>query len=144
MFGGGATNPYDEIVATDENQTSENWEVILNLCDKVVDEGQEGSHNAVAALIKRLAHRNANVQLYALTLAEALNYTIVLHREISSKAFTQALDKLVTDRTAHDKVKKRALGLIAEWSADWENDTSLGLMEGLYDDLKRKGQLSSL
>ncbi|KAH6867742.1 hypothetical protein BKA70DRAFT_1132639 [Coprinopsis sp. MPI-PUGE-AT-0042] len=143
MFGGGATNPYDEIVvkATDENQTSENWEVILNLCDKVVDEGQEGSHNAVAALIKRLAHRNANVQLYALTLAEALvkNCTIVLHREISSKAFTQALEKLVTDRTAHDKVKKRALGLIAEWSADWENDTSLGLMEGLYDDLKRKG-----
>ena len=28
---------------TDENLTSENWELILNLCDKVSDEGQEGS-----------------------------------------------------------------------------------------------------
>ena len=27
---------------TDENLTSENWELILNLCDKVQDEGQEG------------------------------------------------------------------------------------------------------
>jgi hypothetical protein len=27
---------------TDENLTSENWELILNLCDKVGDEGQEG------------------------------------------------------------------------------------------------------
>lgn len=44
MFGGGTTNPYDDIVikATDENLTSENWEIILNLCDKVQDEGGEG------------------------------------------------------------------------------------------------------
>lgn len=27
---------------TDENLTSENWELILNLCDKVQDEGPEG------------------------------------------------------------------------------------------------------
>lgn len=28
---------------TDENLTSENWELILNLCDKVQDEGEQGS-----------------------------------------------------------------------------------------------------
>lgn len=27
---------------TDENLTSENWELILNLCDKVQEEGQPG------------------------------------------------------------------------------------------------------
>jgi hypothetical protein len=27
---------------TDENLTSENWELVLNCCDKVQDEGQEG------------------------------------------------------------------------------------------------------
>lgn len=27
---------------TDENLTAENWELILNLCDKVVDEGEAG------------------------------------------------------------------------------------------------------
>jgi hypothetical protein len=28
--------------ATDENQTSENWEILLNLCDKVSEEGEQG------------------------------------------------------------------------------------------------------
>lgn len=27
---------------TDENLTGENWELILNLCDKVIDEGEQG------------------------------------------------------------------------------------------------------
>lgn len=30
------------VKATDENLTSENWEVILNLCDKIQDEGEAG------------------------------------------------------------------------------------------------------
>ena len=64
MFKGGQTNPYDDIVSeqkvdppypeptgltmfvvdktTDENLTGENWELILNLCDKVQDEGEQG------------------------------------------------------------------------------------------------------
>jgi signal transducing adaptor molecule len=65
MFRGGQVNPYDDIVgecgaraescgvsnesyaysvvkATDENQTSENWEILLNLCDKVSEEGEQG------------------------------------------------------------------------------------------------------
>ena len=63
MFGGGSSSEYEDIVselslagmlleqmlitaytdkATDENLTSENWELILNLCDKVQDEGQSG------------------------------------------------------------------------------------------------------
>lgn len=33
--------PY-AVKATDENLTSENWEVILNLCDKVQEEGEPG------------------------------------------------------------------------------------------------------
>ena len=30
------------VKTTDENLTSENWELILNLCDKVQDEGEQG------------------------------------------------------------------------------------------------------
>ena len=57
---------YTETVkATDENLTSENWEYILNVCDLVSD-SPSGPQQAVASLIKRLAHRNANVQLYTL------------------------------------------------------------------------------
>ena len=58
------------------------------------------ARNVIAAALKRLAHRNPNVQLYTLTLVEALskNCGIEVHREIASRAFTQALEKLVTDR----------------------------------------------
>ncbi|KAF8344497.1 hypothetical protein F5887DRAFT_1203636 [Amanita rubescens] len=143
MFGGGSVNPYDDIVGktTDENLTSENWELILNLCDKVSDEGQEGARNVIAAILKRLAHRNPNVQLYALALTESLskNCGVVMNREIASRAFTQGLEKLITDRNSHDKVKKRALALIVTWTAEFENDPTLGIMEECFNNLKGKG-----
>ncbi|KAG8752532.1 ESCRT-0 subunit protein hse1 [Serendipita sp. 396] len=139
----GATNPYEEIVvkATDENQTSENWEIILNLCDKVAEEGEQGARNVTAAVLKRLTHRNANVQIYSLAVAEALskNCGIEVHREIASRAFTQGLEKLVTDRTGHDKVKKKALSLIDGWEKEWANDPSLNIMHELHENLKGKG-----
>jgi hypothetical protein len=34
--------PHNKVKATDETLTSENWEIILNLCDKVQDEGEQG------------------------------------------------------------------------------------------------------
>lgn len=39
-----ATNAYDETVAkaTDENLTSENWELNLDVCDRVTNEGETG------------------------------------------------------------------------------------------------------
>ncbi|PPR04705.1 hypothetical protein CVT24_011827 [Panaeolus cyanescens] len=142
MFGGGTATEYDDIVVktTDENLTSENWELILNLCDKVEDEGQPGAHSAIAAIIKRMAHRSPNVQLYALSLAEALgkNVGISVHREISSRAFTQALEKLIMDRNTHEKVRKRALSLISMWAGEFENDETLGIMEDCYNNLKGK------
>lgn len=116
--------------ATDENLTSENWEVILNLCDKVQDEGESGyfffslpiqptaltsgsysARNVVASVIKRLAHRSPNVQLYSLSLAESLskNCGIDLHRELASRAFTQALEKLITDRVCNFRIRSQEI-----------------------------------
>ncbi|KAI0664386.1 hypothetical protein C8Q70DRAFT_947649 [Cubamyces menziesii] len=143
MFRGGQGNTYDEIVAktTDENLTGENWELILNLCDKVQEEGEQGARNVIAAALKRLAHRNPNVQLYTLTLVEALskNCGIEVHREIASRAFTQALEKLVTDRTTHDRVRKRVLNMVAVWTAEFEKEPTLYLMEECYENLKSRG-----
>ncbi|KAG9008473.1 ESCRT-0 subunit protein hse1 [Tulasnella sp. JGI-2019a] len=138
----GATNPYDEPVAktTDENLTGENWELILNLCDKVSDEGENGAREVIAALVKRLTHRNPNVQLYSLSLAEALskNCGLEINREIASRAFTASLERLITDRTTHDKVKKRTLAMIQQWASEFENDPTLGMMDECYQGLKAK------
>jgi len=51
--------------ATDENLTSEDWGAIMEVCDKASSD-PNGPKEAVQSLIKRLAHRNANVQLYTL------------------------------------------------------------------------------
>ncbi len=60
-------NIFDDAVgkATDENLTSENWEYILDVCDRASSEAS-GPKDVVQALIKRMGHRNANVQLYTL------------------------------------------------------------------------------
>ncbi len=42
-------------------------------------------------------------------------------------------------QTTHDRVRRRALNLVAIWSAEFENDTTLGLMEECYENLKNKG-----
>ena len=113
-------------------------------------------------MLKRLTHRNANVQLYSLAVAEALskNCGIEVHRELASRAFTQGLEKLVTDRvctifgyeiraqnrpqTGHDKVKKKTLSMIHTWAKEWENDPSLGIMNECYESLKTKSKYIGL
>lgn len=48
IFPSGVHTPHtfrhnEKVKATDETLTGENWEIILNLCDKVQDEGEQGS-----------------------------------------------------------------------------------------------------
>ncbi|ODO04779.1 hypothetical protein I350_05389 [Cryptococcus amylolentus CBS 6273] len=139
-----APNPYDELVlkATDENLASEDWALNMDVCDKVSGEGENGARLAIAALQKRLSHRNPNVQIYALELANVLaqNCGNELLGELSSRNWTQALDRLVNDRTTAAPVKKKALVYIKEWARQFEatGNPNLGLMGELYDQLRSK------
>lgn len=73
---------------------------ITSPCHALIPDPHSRARNVIAALLKRLAHRSPNVQLYALSLAESLskNCGVELHRELASRAFTGALEKLVVDR----------------------------------------------
>ncbi|EXJ64181.1 signal transducing adaptor molecule [Cladophialophora yegresii CBS 114405] len=132
-------NVFDDAVAkaTDENLTSENWEYILDVCDRV-SSSESGSKDVVAAMIKRLAHRNANVQLYTLELANALsqNCGINMHRELASRSFTDALLRLANDRNTHQQVKSKILERMEEWTKMFASNTELGIMEQAYMRLK--------
>ncbi|KAL4398858.1 ESCRT-0 complex protein [Malassezia pachydermatis] len=94
-----APNPFEELVlkATDENLTAENWELNLALCDKLASNHDGDARYCISAIQKRVVHRNANVQLYALTLTDTLskNCGDAIHHEIASRAFMQTLTKLV-------------------------------------------------
>ncbi|KAJ0109828.1 hypothetical protein J7T55_004378 [Diaporthe amygdali] len=140
MFRAAAPGPYDEAVAkaTDENLTSEDWGSIMEVCDRVSSDAN-GSQQAVQALIKRLAHRNANVQLYTLEVANALSQNCgkPMHRELASRAFTDALLKLANDRNTHNQVKAKILERMKEWSDMFSKDSDLGIMYDAYFRLKQ-------
>ncbi|KAI1000145.1 Class E vacuolar protein-sorting machinery protein hse1 [Podosphaera aphanis] len=131
-------NAFDDLVAkaTDENLTSENWEYIMDVCDKLTAE-ENGDKDVVVSMIKRLAHRNANVQLYTLELANSLSQNCghSFHRELSSRAFTDALLRLAADRNTHQQVKAKILERMQKW-AEMFQDPDLGIMKDQYEKLK--------
>ena len=47
---------------------------------------------------------------------------------------------MLDTQNTHEKVRKRALGLVATWTADFEEDTTLGIMEDCYNNLKAKSE----
>ncbi|KAI2633370.1 hypothetical protein GGS21DRAFT_520462 [Xylaria nigripes] len=140
MFRGAPSSPYDEgiVKATDENLTSEDWGAIIDLCDKV-SSNANGPNQVIQGLIKRLAHRNANVQLYTLELANALSQNCgnPMHRELASRSFTDALLKLANDRNTHQQVKAKILERMKEWSDMFSKDADLGIMYDAYFRLKQ-------
>jgi len=87
-------------------------------------------------------HRNANVQLYSLTLSDALskNCGEIAHQELASRSFTQTLQRIITDRNTHETVKKKSLALIKEWNQEWGNDESLGLIRETSEALRKQGE----
>ena len=97
-----------------------------------------GPQQAIASLIKRLAHRNANVQLYTLELANALSQNCGrdLHRELASKAFTDALLRLASDRNTHAQVKQKVLERMGGWTEEFGRNAELGIMEQAYHKLR--------
>ncbi|KAM0750292.1 hypothetical protein T439DRAFT_326251 [Meredithblackwellia eburnea MCA 4105] len=135
-------NPYDVVVAkaTDEKLTGENWEIYVAVWDKVNEDGEAGARNCVAALQKRLTHRNANVQLFALSLAESLvaNCGPPLHREICGRAFTSTLVRMVNDRNTNESVKRKVLSLVNTWVKEHGKDPNFELMVETYDSLKQQ------
>ncbi|KAL5604347.1 hypothetical protein BROUX41_002319 [Berkeleyomyces rouxiae] len=140
MFRAAASNPYDESVAkaTDENLTSEDWGAIIDLCDRVTND-EKGPKDVIQSVIKRLTHRNANVQLYTLELANALSLNCgePMHREMASRAFTDALLKLANDRNTHLQVKPKIMERMKEWTEMFQNDPDLGIMKTAFYQLKQ-------
>ncbi|KAJ2759109.1 ESCRT-0 subunit protein hse1, partial [Coemansia sp. BCRC 34490] len=120
---------------TSEMLTSENWELIMEVCDRVGDDNEKyGS----VTINERLLNRNPNVVLYTLTLVQSLvgNCGQNVKQEVSSRAFTTTLTRVLNDKTVHEKVKSRILGCIQQWAFEFRQDPTLSLMEETYTKLR--------
>lgn len=90
------SSPYDEHVekATAETLTSENWELMMAICDHVIAEGSKGAKNILLSIKKRLNNRDPHVVIYALSLLDCLwkNAGGEMRKQISSGEFVQELN----------------------------------------------------
>lgn len=71
-------------------------------------------------------------------LANALsqNCGAKIHKELASRAFTDALLRLANDRNTHTQVKAKILERMAEWAEMFSKDPDLGIMNDQYFKLK--------
>ena len=67
-----------------------------------------------------------------------------VRREISSKSFTDGLERVVTDRTTAAPVRTKVLGLVRKWNEEFEGseEDDGALVHELYDRLAKSGSLS--
>lgn len=59
-----------------------------------------------------------------------------MHRELASKAFTDALLRLAAERTTHAQVKQKVLERMGTWAEEFKRSPELGIMEQAYQKLR--------
>ncbi|KAJ2611138.1 ESCRT-0 subunit protein hse1 [Coemansia sp. RSA 1365] len=132
-------NPYDELVkkTSSELLTAENWELIMEVCDRVGTDSEK-ARQCFEVINERMLHRNPNVVLYSMTLVHSMieNCGQSVKQEVASRAFTTTLTRVLNDKAVHEKVKSRILGSIQQWAFDFRQDPTLSLMEETYTKLR--------
>lgn len=130
--------------ATDSNHASENWALILEVCD-LINATEDGPKDAVRAIRKRLqqnAAKNYKTVLYTLTLLEACvkNCNRKFHVLVCSKDFVQELVKLIGPKNDPPMiVQEKVLSLIQSWADAFYNQPDMSPVVQIYKDLKTKG-----
>lgn len=120
--------------ASDETLTGDNWQYILDVCDKIDQDPESNTKEAIRVIGARLTTRDANVVLRTLSLlvATAENCGSRMKQEIATKSFLDALIKKLGDRKLHKQVKSRIAEVIGQLSQSFKLDPSLKPMSDAY------------
>lgn len=122
--------------ATDETLTSDNWQYILEVCDNISSNPENGTKQAIGLISTRVASKDANIILRTLSLlvAVAENCGSRMRQEIATTSFLQeSLIKRFSDRRLHKTVKIRIAEVIKQLHESFKNDPSLKPMTDAYN-----------
>ncbi|CAJ0594199.1 unnamed protein product [Cylicocyclus nassatus] len=138
---GDSSSPFDESIekVTAEHLTSENWAMILDVCDKV-NSDPRAPKNALLSIRKRLNHRDPHVVLLALSVLDSCwsNCGPAFRKEVSSAGFISELQSKAVHSTRLIAEKTRMM--IQKWvENECKSDASLSLVVTLYKNLVADG-----
>ncbi|CAL1288725.1 unnamed protein product [Larinioides sclopetarius] len=141
MLKSGKGSPFEEDVekATNENNLSEDWSLIMHICDNAINY-QDGAKFCLKAIMKRLHHNVPRVVLQTLTLLDACvkNCDRRFLLQIASMEFTNEVRKLLGKM--HPEAEKKLKLLLQKWSMEeFKDDPELGIIPSLYYKLKSEG-----
>ncbi|XP_045511454.1 signal transducing adapter molecule 1 [Colias croceus] len=133
----GTSSPFDQDVerATSENNTSEEWGLILEICDRA-GASATNSRDCLRAVMRRLAHPDPHVQVHAATLLDACisNCGKIFHLEVASREFEMEFRRLLS--RAQPAVSQKLMSLLRKWAeGEFRNDPQLDLIPSLHNKL---------
>ncbi|XP_018309556.1 LOW QUALITY PROTEIN: signal transducing adapter molecule 1 [Mycetomoellerius zeteki] len=135
------SSPFDADVekATNENNVTEEWGKIMDICDKVGTSSQNAK-DCLRSIVKRLYCQDPHVVMQAITLLDACtsNCGKVFHLEIASRDFENDLRKLINH--PQPKIVDKIKALLKKWvEGDFKMDPQLNLIPSLYNKLRSEG-----
>ncbi|XP_041972950.1 signal transducing adapter molecule 1 isoform X2 [Aricia agestis] len=128
------SSPFDQDVerATSENNTSEEWGLILEICDRA-GASATSSRDCLRAVLRRLGHADPHVQVHAATLLDACvaNCGRYFLLEVASREFEAEFRRLLS--RAQPAVAQKLRALLKKWAeGEFKNDPQLDLIPSLH------------
>ncbi|XP_037038759.1 signal transducing adapter molecule 2 isoform X2 [Bradysia coprophila] len=137
-----SSSPFDGDVekATSEKNTTEQWDVIMNICDNIGNSGKNAKE-CIRSIMKRLNNPDPHVVIQAITLLDACinNCGKGFHLEIASRDFETDFRKLL--KNSQGTIATKLKLSLKKWAeSEFKSDPQLNLIPSLYQKLKEEGQ----